>query len=88
MGVCVASKCGHWVWSLGGALDGVISGQFVFKLSNLTFLHCFHFFSGTSVSQLIVIRTSHLLFFPKSIFVLLLLHLLHTKSLMDNDDGV
>ena len=33
--VCVVSKCGCWVWSLGGALGDVISGQCVFKLSNM-----------------------------------------------------
>ena len=34
-------RCGRRVWSLGGALDNVISGQCVFKLSNMTSLPCF-----------------------------------------------
>ena len=25
----MASRCGHWVWSLGGALNDMISGQCV-----------------------------------------------------------
>ena len=32
--VCVASRCGQWVWSMCGALDDVISSHYVFKLSN------------------------------------------------------
>ena len=28
---CEGSRCGHWVWSLGRALNEVISGQCVFK---------------------------------------------------------
>ena len=36
-----SSRCGRWVLSLGGALDDVISGQCVFKFSNLTSLPCF-----------------------------------------------
>ena len=39
--MCVASKCGRRVWSLGGELDDVISGQCVFKLSTMTSLPCF-----------------------------------------------
>ena len=42
--MCVASRCGCWVWSLGGALDDVIGGQCMFMLSNLTPLPCFHIF--------------------------------------------
>ena len=34
----MASGCGHWVWSLGGALNDVISGQCV------TSLPCFQTF--------------------------------------------
>ena len=30
--VCVGSRCGRWPWSLGRALNDVISGQCVFKV--------------------------------------------------------
>ena len=31
LSVRVASRCGHWVWSLGRVLNDMISGQCVFK---------------------------------------------------------
>ena len=48
--ISVVSRCGHWVQSLGGVLNDVISDQCVFKFSNLTSLPCFHLFSGTPLS--------------------------------------
>ena len=58
----MASRCGHWVCSLGGALNDVISGPCV-----LTSLFCFHTFFSTT-SQSIIIPTSHFIF-SKNVFV-------------------
>ena len=43
---CVGSRCGRWTWSLGRALNDVISRQCVclIKLGNVTSLLCFHSF--------------------------------------------
>ena len=56
----VASRSGHWVWSLGEALDDVISGQCVFRLSNLISLPGFHtFFFQVHHNQPSSLYTSH-----------------------------
>ena len=67
--VGVVAGCGCWVWSLGRALNDVISarGQCVL-LSNLTSLPCFHtFFSYITINHQPYIAFN---FFQKCIFVL------------------
>ena len=57
----VASRCGRWVWLLGGALNDMISGQCVP-------LPCFHtFFQLHHDNQQPYI--THLIFFSKIFFV-------------------
>ena len=59
--VFLTSRCGCWVWSLGGALNDMISGHCVFiGYSNLTTL--------PYISRSIIIPTSHFIFF-KNVFV-------------------
>ena len=40
--MCVGSRCGRWVWSLGRALNDVISGQCVFKVTGYILLINIH----------------------------------------------
>ena len=65
----VGSRCGRWTWSLGRALNDVISGQCVFiKLSNLiSLLVVFILISVTSPS--IINPRSHFYFFKTKVFV-------------------
>ena len=62
--------CGRWVWSLGWALNDMISGQCVLKLSNLTSLPCFRTFFQLHHDQSSSLH--HTSFFFQKYFCLLL----------------